>query len=137
MEQILSNIDNQPLLTVVRYSSITENRIDLSDENEILQGAVKKLEKGQQFKHHKHNPIERLTHTTQEGWVFLNGKVKCLFYDIDDTLILETVLGHGDCVIVFRGGHGFDVIDEGVIVYEFKNGPYFGVELDKTYIDKN
>ena len=36
MEQILSNIDNQPLLTVVRYSSITENRIDLSDENEIL-----------------------------------------------------------------------------------------------------
>jgi len=134
MEQILSKIDNKPLLSLMRYKDITDTRVDLSDESEILQCAIKKLDKGQKFKHHKHNRIERKTNTTQESWVFLNGSVKCYFYDLDDTLILDTILQHGDCVIVFRGGHGFDVIDEGVIVYEFKNGPYFGVEIDKTYI---
>jgi hypothetical protein len=134
MDQILSKIDNKPLLSLLRYKDITEERVDLSAENETLQCAIKKLNKGQKFKHHKHNLIKRKTNTTQESWVFLNGRVRCYFYDIDDTLILDTILNHGDCVIVFRAGHGFDVIDENVIVYEFKNGPYYGVEADKKFL---
>ena len=47
---------------------------------------------------------------------------------------MDTELGAGDCVVVFKAGHGFEVLEDNTILYEFKNGPYFGVEIDKTYI---
>jgi hypothetical protein len=44
------------------------------------------------------------------------------------------VLHEGDCMVFLGGGHGLKAGSEGAVVYEFKNGPYFGVELDKREI---
>jgi len=35
MEQILSKIDNKPLLSLMRYKDITDTRVDLSDERDL------------------------------------------------------------------------------------------------------
>ena len=64
----------------------------------------------------------------------LSGKVRATFYDLDDSLILSTELSAGDCAIVFKAGHGFEVLEDDTTIYEFKTGPYFGVEADKTFI---
>jgi len=124
------------LLVINRGDEIGVNRADLSPDDQYLQCATKKLSKGTTFAPHRHNEIIRTTDITQEAWVFLKGRVAARFWDIDDQLIYETELGEGDAAIVFRGGHSFEVLEEGTILYEFKTGPYFGVEKDKTYIEE-
>lgn len=135
MQKIYSKVNKDILLlTLIRKDNITNDRIDLSPEEETLQVAVKSLKKGTSFKPHKHNKIHRVTDVTQESWVFLSGRVKAQFYDIDDKIILETEMSAGDCVVVFKAGHSFKVLEDNTIIYEFKNGPYYGVEADKTFI---
>tara|TARA_R110000824_G_scaffold74160_3_gene188783 strand:+ start:3936 stop:4358 length:423 start_codon:yes stop_codon:yes gene_type:complete len=136
-EKIYSKVDPTVLLlAIVRKNEITEDREDVSPETEPLQVACKKISAGTKFKPHKHNILERHITRTQESWVFLQGKVRASFYDVDDEIILVTELGAGDCAVVFRAGHSFDVLEDDTILYEFKNGPYFGVEQDKTYLDE-
>ena len=125
------------LLVINRGDEIGTNRADLSPDDQYLQCATKKLTKGTTFAPHKHNEMIRTTDITQEAWVFLKGRVAARFWDIDDRLIYETELGEGDAAIVFRGGHSFEVLEEDTILYEFKTGPYFGVEKDKTYIEES
>ena len=137
MKRIYSKVDEKCLLLVInKKEDITEKRTDLSPDEEFLQCATKTLTKGMKFKPHKHNPMYRGTDITQEAWVFLSGKVRAKFYDLDDSVILNTELGAGDCAIVFRAGHGFEVLEDDTIIYEFKTGPYFGQEADKTFIGK-
>ena len=137
MKRIYSKVEkNCLLLTLNRKENINKNRTDLSPESEYLQCATKILTKGTNFKPHKHNNLIRKTDITQEAWVFLSGRVRAKFYDLDDSLILDTELGAGDCAIVFKAGHGFEVLEDDTIIYEFKTGPYFGVEVDKTFIEE-
>ena len=138
MEQVYSKVkEDCLLLSLVRSSDVTENRIDLSPEEEYLQVAVKKLTKGTSFKPHKHKELKRNTDLTQEAWVFLSGRVRAKFYDLDDSLILDTEMTGGDCVVVFRAGHSFEVLDDNTTIYEFKKGPYYGIEADKEFINEN
>ncbi len=135
MNRIFSKIKKDCLLlSIIKSNEVSNERTDLSPENEILQVSTKKLTKGKVFQAHKHNKIKRTTQTTQEAWVFLSGSVRAYFYDLDDTLILDIKLSAGDCVVVFNAGHGFEVLEEDTIIYEFKNGPYYGIEIDKTFI---
>tara|TARA_R100000152_G_C6631761_1_gene79130 strand:- start:172 stop:579 length:408 start_codon:yes stop_codon:yes gene_type:complete len=133
--RLFSKIDKKcQLATVIRRSEIIDHRHDLSPETECLQAAAKSVSKGTRFPSHKHNKCERHTTKTQEAWVVLEGKIKAYFYDIDDKLHSEIDLSAGDCAIVFSGGHGFDVLMDNTIIYEFKNGPYFGRDADKSFI---
>mgnify|MGYP003674626035 CR=1 FL=1 len=135
MNRVYSKVNKDTLLlTLIRIKDVTDSRIDLSPVEELLQVSVKKLPKDTSFKPHKHNKLVRVTDTTQEAWVFLSGKVLAKFYDLDDSLILETEMKVGDCVVVFQAGHSFEVLEQDTIIYEFKNGPYYGIEADKTFI---
>ena len=137
MEQIYSNIDNTVLLlSLIRFSEITKDRVNLSPDTEILQASVKKLTKGKNFKAHRHNKLERTTSTTQEGWVFLQGSVHAKFYDLDNTLILDTILSAGDCVVVFYAGHGFKVLEEDTIIYNLKMDHIMELMLIKNLLKK-
>ena len=122
------------LLSISRKEDISSDRKDLSPESEFLQCSSKLLSKGISFKPHKHNTLHRETTKTQEAWVFLSGSVLAKFYDVDDSLYLETKLSAGDCAVVFNAGHSFEVLEDDTIIYEFKTGPYYGVEADKTFI---
>ena len=136
MKRIYSKVkEGCLLLTINRKEDISDKRTDLSPVEEYLQCATKILTKGMNFKPHRHDKLVRETDRTQEAWVFLSGKVRAKFYDLDDSLILDTELGAGDCAIVFKAGHGFEVLEDDTVLYEFKTGPYFGVEADKTFIE--
>jgi len=138
MVHVYSAVEPDLMLCVInRGDDIGTRRADLSPQDQYLQCATKKLTKGTTFAPHKHNELIRTTNITQEAWVFLKGRVAARFWDIDDRLIYETELGEGDAAIVFRGGHSFEVLEEDTILYEFKTGPYFGVEKDKTYIEES
>ncbi len=135
MKKIFSKHDPERLLAVInKKENITTERIDLAGAWEPLQGSAKKLNAGEKFKPHRHNPLTRETHVTQEAWIVLEGKIKITLYDLDDSLFFEEELHSGDCLLTFRGGHTFEVLENDTLLYEFKNGPYHGVEADKTLI---
>ena len=137
MERVYSKVDKSKLvLALMRFNDISEYRTDLSPDEEYLQISGRKLEKGLKVKAHKHTPIERKTDITQEAWIVFEGCIKGTFYDIDDSVLYETEIGKGDVIVLFRGGHSLEVLDKDTIFYEFKTGPYFGVEADKEAISE-
>ena len=90
---------------------------------------------GRAFKPHKHIWKERKRDViAQESWVVIQGSVKCIFYDIDDTLIAEPVLYPGDSSYTLEGGHNYEIQEDNTLVYEYKTGPYEGQIFDKTFL---
>jgi hypothetical protein len=133
--KIYSKINPDILLHVVNFKKdITEQRKDLTPDNEFLQVSTFILNKDKTFKAHKHLKLERNTNITQESWIVIQGKIKAILYDLDDTIIAEPILEVGDCSITFRGGHNYLCLEDNTYVYEYKTGPYFGQFNDKTFI---
>jgi len=136
MEKIYSKINGELLHQIVRLDDVVAGRIDLSTDDNYLQCAALKLPKGHTFKPHKHNvnPRHDENYIPQESWCIIRGKVQCILYDIDDTIIAEPILSAGDISFTFLGGHNYLILEEDTIVYEYKTGPYFGQKIDKTFI---
>lgn len=135
MEKIYSKIESNTLLHLIYRLSEVDGRTNIAPDDEFLQLASIKMNKGQTFKAHKHIIHEKTTNIAQESWVVIKGSVKCIFYDLNDKIIGEYILKEGDCSMTFRGGHNYLILEDNTIVYEYKTGPYLGQNLDKTFID--
>lgn len=138
MRLIYSKTQPGKLLHIVNKLNTTLERVDIVPQEEFLQLACLKMDKGKKFKPHKHiyKPGEE-TVIAQESWVVISGRVKVFLYDLDDKVIDTEVLEPGDCSVTLRGGHTYQILDEDTIVYEYKTGPYKGQELDKEFIDES
>jgi len=135
MKRIYSNIDPSKLiLTEIRRAELSEYRVDLSPDEEFLQVSGRKLNKDVRAPAHRHLPIDRSTDITQEAWIVLSGRIKGVFYDLNNEVLYETILKCGDCVVLYRGGHSLETLEEDTLFYEIKTGPYFGLEADKESI---
>ena len=135
MKKIYSKIEPGILLhQVFRFNQISKEREDIVPEDEFLQLAILKMQRGKTFRAHKHIIKEKLTNIAQESWVVIKGSVKCIFYDIDDTIIEEVIIKEKDLSMTFRGGHNYEILEKDTIVYEFKTGPYLGINYDKKLI---
>tara|TARA_B100001287_G_C22669354_1_gene524516 strand:- start:486 stop:911 length:426 start_codon:yes stop_codon:yes gene_type:complete len=138
MERFFSKVDKNIILySLQRKNLIKNSRDDLSPDGECLQVSSKKLKAGQVFKPHRHLPISRNTLKTQETWIILDGEIRAVFYDIDNSVYREEILKSGDCVVCYNAGHGFEVIEDNTILYEVKNGPYYGLKKDKEGINED
>jgi len=136
MKKLYSRLDKKVLLHMIyRLDDLKKGRIDIAPENEFLQVAALKLEKGKTFKPHKHIEKEKITNIAQESWLVFKGRVKCIFYDLNDEIIEEVILRAGDLSITFKGGHNYVILEEDTVVYEYKTGPYLGIENDKEFIN--
>ena len=137
MEKIYSKVDPSKLLhLIVRKDDITPGRQDVISEENFIQCSVLNMEEGKTFKPHKHIWKERTRNViAQESWIVIQGSVKCIFYDIDDTIIAEPILNVGDASFTLEGGHNYYILEDNTLVYEYKTGPYEGQKLDKTFIE--
>lgn len=136
MEKIYSTVEPGVLLhIVVRKKDIKPGRIDLIPEQNFIQCSILQMEKDKTFRPHKHiwkKAIEPVI--AQESWIVVQGRVKCTFYDLDDTVIAEPILEPGDASFTLEGGHNYTILEEDTMVYEYKTGPYQGQALDKKFI---
>lgn len=140
MEKIYSRVQPDLLLHVVfRLSDFENGRTEIIEPEEFIQCSALKLDYGKTFKPHKHNKQERsyTDYIPQESWVIISGKVRCTFYDIDDSIVAEKTLSIGDASFSLRGGHTYTILAQGSLIYEMKTGRYLGQENDKTFIDEN
>lgn len=141
MELIYSKVETDKLLHIVkRLSEIEEqtgDRTDIVDANNFIQCSALNMNEGKTFKPHKHIYKDRryVNQIAQESWVVIRGSVKCVFYDIDDTIIAEPILYAGDASFTLGGGHTYVILEDNTIVYEYKTGPYEGQKFDKTFIE--
>lgn len=137
MEKIYSKVDPTKLLhLIVRKGDITSGRQDVISEENFIQCSILNMEEGKTFKPHKHIWKERTRNViAQESWIVIQGSVKCIFYDIDDTVISEPILNVGDASFTLEGGHNYHILEDNTLVYEYKTGPYEGQKLDKTFIE--
>lgn len=136
MEQYFSKQDNTKLLhLIVRKKEIPLGRVDLINDNHFIQCSTLFMEKGKTFRPHKHIWKQRTQNIiAQESWIVIQGSVKCIFYDLDDSVIAESVLKPGDASFTLEGGHNYLILEDDTLVYEYKTGPYEGQAMDKTFI---
>jgi hypothetical protein len=136
MEKIYSKTEPKRLLHIVNRLSDIGERVNIIPEENFLQCSVFKMKDGTTFPAHKHITKERhySEQLAQESWIVIKGRVKCKFYDLDDTLLAEPILEEGDASFTLHGGHTYEILEEDTVVYEYKTGPYEGQDLDKVFI---
>ena len=136
MQRIYSKIEPEKLLHIVNRLSDITGRTDIVPPDNYIQCSTLRLEKGKTFRPHKHITRDRTYPEliAQESWVIIKGSVKCILYDLDDTIISEPILYPGDASYTLYGGHNYEILEEGTIVYEYKSGKYEGQALDKVFI---
>jgi cupin fold WbuC family metalloprotein len=135
MITIESKVTEDTLLHLVNRKDEITDRTNVAPDHEFLQLATLRMEKGKTFKPHKHiwKPGSNVV-IAQESWIVVQGRVKVFFYDVDDTLLATEILEPGDCSMTFQGGHTYEILEDDTIVYEYKTGPYTGIENDKVFI---
>lgn len=139
MEKIYSKIQEGKLLHIIRRLEDVVNqkdfREDIVPEENYIQCSSLNMKAGKTFKPHKHITKTRTREViAQESWIVIRGSVKCIFYDLDDSIIAEPILYPGDASFTLLGGHNYEILEEGTVVYEYKTGPYEGQALDKVFL---
>lgn len=142
MKIIYSKVEEGKILHIIKRLSEIEqqgvDRTDIVDAENFIQCSALNMKAGKTFKPHKHIYKERAhkKQIAQESWVIIRGSVKCIFYDLDDTIIAEPILYAGDTSFTLGGGHNYLILEDNTIVYEYKTGPYEGQQFDKVFLEK-
>ena len=125
MKKIYSLVDPNKLLhVVVRKEDLTPGRVEVVPEDNFIQCALLNMEKGKTFKPHRHIFKERTRNViAQESWIVIQGSVKCTFYDLDDSVLVEPILNPGDASFTLEGGHTYTILEDNTLVNEYKTGP--------------
>jgi cupin fold WbuC family metalloprotein len=136
MKYIYSKKEPDKLLHLInRLNEITE-RTNVAPDGQFIQLATLRMEKGKTFRPHQHiwKDSSRDKIIAQESWVVIQGSVRVYMYDIDGTLLETEIINQGDCSMTFEGGHTYEILEEDTVVYEYKTGPYTGIENDKVFL---
>ena len=133
MQKVYSNVTPGMLLhTCFSLDSMPRGRTDMVDGKEGMQVAAMLVNQGKSFQPHRHMSRLRDFQITQETWIVISGRIRVSYYDLDGTYLSDAILIAGDVSITFRGGHGYDVVEDSEVV-EVKLGPYAAV-ADKEYL---
>ena len=98
---------------------------------EMIQFSVLKYDDGHVLQSHIHKLRPRGILKTQESWVVLRGAAYVKIFDENKLLIYHQILTAGQFYISYRGGHGYEILEDDTIVIENKLGDFIGVEEDK------
>ena len=138
MEKHYSAIDgqlNHIILTLSDLVELSSNRVNVCPDESFLQlGLIKSGPRSYAPHFHLDHQTPRQIIRAQESWVVMRGSVEVTLYDKDDSVQAIKTLNQGDVTLTLYGGHGYKILEEETLVYEFKSGPYEGIEIDKQEI---
>ena len=139
MIKIYSKCEPGKLLHLINRFDEIDGRTDIAPEEQFIQAATIKFPQGgKKFRTHQHiwKPAPREQVIAQESWIVVQGSVRVFMYDTDQLFLQDEVIKKGDCSMTFEGGHTYEILEDDTIVYEYKTGPYMGVENDKIFYDQ-
>ena len=132
VEVVYDKDNTVPICHIIR-GSYNPNKTEFFTPGSYSQQlGIIKYPKGGTIKAHFHNKVVREVHYTQEVLVIRKGKLKVNLFDHELKPILDVVLNQGDVILLASGGHGFEMLEDCELL-EVKQGPYNGVEADKTH----
>lgn len=102
-----------------------------TDPTDFIQVGSWRYAAGKELPAHNHQWVQRSSDRTQEVVAVLQGRLRVRLYGEDDVFREALEAERGEVVILFSGGHGYDILEEDTIVLEVKNGPYPGAEADR------
>lgn len=117
--------DNGDTVAIIFYNRPIDPGVRFyTDDQSTLQVGKQLRLKGEQIKPHRHMPVKiQREETLQEVLYIEKGRVRINFYNDRWTEIDSKVLNEGDIILLIKGGHGFEFLEETVMV-EVKQGPY-------------
>lgn len=112
-------------VAIIFYNRPIDPGAHFYSENESSLQVGKQLRlKDEQIGPHRHMPVKvQREETLKEVLYIEKGRVKINFYDDQWKEIDSRILNQGDMILLIKGGHGFEMLEETVMV-EVKEGPY-------------
>lgn len=137
-----NNIENEIwyedvlIAKIINFNSLKKGLHFFTNNESFMQFGAWNYDKGKELEPHFHNTFERVSNITQEAVVVIKGKIKCELYEKNGNFISSHVLQKNQAIIQFGLVHKYIILKKSLIL-EFKNGPYFGPEKDRTRIKIN
>ena len=127
---------NNQLLSIIVRNDFCQPGITFFTPNDFSQQlAFMKHPAGKTIDAHVHKPVERSVAYTQETLFIKKGKLRVDFYDDEQSYLESRELVAGDVVLLIRGGHGFEVLED-LEMIEVKQGPYAGDQDKVRFVGK-
>jgi hypothetical protein len=125
--------DGELLIAEIGYANnIKEGKTFSDNPLSPLQYGLFRLPKETILQRHIHKVRPRLSeHKTLEFLYVVKGLVMASFYSLSRILICTHILETGDFVMLYDGGHGFDILKDDTVLIEVKSGQYQGDAQDK------
>lgn len=130
--EIVKDSNENVICHIIRSNHTPSSTEFFTPGNYSQQLGIIKYPSGGKIKPHYHNRVTREVHYTQEVLVIRKGKVQVNLFDYELKYISSVVLSAGDVILLASGGHGFEMLEDCEML-EIKQGPYNGVEADKTH----
>jgi hypothetical protein len=116
--------DNSGLLAVIIRADFQADGIVFATPNELPQQlGYMKRPAGYEIDPHVHVLKRYEVEFSSETLFIRKGKVRIDFYSEDGQHLSSEILTAGDVVLLSRGGHGFEMLEESELI-EVKQGPY-------------
>lgn len=116
--------DDSGLLAVIIRADFQADGIVFATPNELPQQlGYMKRPAGYEIDPHVHVLKRYDVQYSSETLFIRKGKVRIDFYSEDRQYLSSEILMAGDVVLLSRGGHGFEMLEESEII-EVKQGPY-------------
>ena len=112
-------------------SSWQKGQTFLTRNQDFIQAGIWRFDHGAKLQPHIHNEVRRDISRTQEVIYIKNGRLVACIYNEDKRLIKKLEMSPGDLLILLKGGHGYEILEDDTEVLEVKNGPYPGPETDR------
>lgn len=129
--EVISDNDGTPLCHVIRHTHAPVGTTFYTPSTYSQQLGIIKYPAGGIIKAHYHNKVPREVTLTQEVLVVRKGRIRVNLYDRSLQPIGSVELMQGDTILLAAGGHGIDILEDAEML-EVKQGPYGGVQNDKT-----
>lgn len=125
--------DGKILARYITVDDIKPGLISLTNDNEFLQVvAWGHYEKGKYLQDHWHNEFERTALRTYEAIYVVKGAIEARLFDLDLIPVETITVKQGELLILLESAHGYTILEDDTTVLEIKNGPFMGVDKDKT-----
>ena len=125
--------DGKILARYITQEDIKPGLISFTNDNEFLQVvAWGHYEKDKYLQDHWHNKFPRTAERTYEVVYIVKGSIEARLFDLDLVPVETLVIHQGELLILLESAHGYTILEEDTTVLEIKNGPFLGVDVDKT-----
>lgn len=126
MSTVLNVMDDETLVAIIVRAEHKAHGVEFQTSSESEQQlGLMGHPKGKIIQPHFHPAIQRTISTTPETLFIKSGKLRVDFYRADKSILCSHILGPLDLIMIFGGGHGFEVLEE-LQMIEVKQGPFVG-----------